>query len=362
MNNSAKKFFFIVQGEGRGHMTQAISLYEMLTNAGHNVCAVMVGKSKRRVIPDFFYKKINTEIILFESPNFVTDKKSKAIKIGATIWNNLLRGAVFIKNLSVIDKEIKKHNPDVVINFYDLLAGMYFWFYHPKPEYVCVGHQYLLLHPDFQFPKKRSVEKFLVKLNTRITQKRASKLLALSFREFPHYTKQNIYVVPPLLRKEVLNIVPQNKNFILGYMVNSGYGEDMIQWHEKNKHVVFHIFWDNKDVQDEYKPHENITFHHLNDKKFLEYMANCTAYVSTAGFESICEAMYLGKPVMMVPIKGQYEQLCNAHDAAQAGAGIMSDDFNINKLIDYLPSHKTDYSEFKKWVMQAKEKILKELS
>ena len=36
----------------------------------------------------------------------------------------------------------------------------------------------------------------------------------------------------------------------------------------------------------------------------------CKAYASTAGFESVCEAMYLGKPILMVP--AHIEQDCNA--------------------------------------------------
>ena len=43
---------------------------------------------------------------------------------------------------------------------------------------------------------------------------------------------------------------------------------------------------------------ETLSFHQLDDVKFLNYMAGCRAYASTAGFESICEAMYLGKPVL----------------------------------------------------------------
>lgn len=60
-------------------------------------------------------------------------------------------------------------------------------------------------------------------------------------------------------------------------------------------------------------------------------MAGCKAYASTAGFESICEAMYLGKPVLMVP--AHIEQDCNAYDAMKAGAGIISDSFDLQPLL-----------------------------
>ena len=66
---------------------------------------------------------------------------------------------------------------------------------------------------------------------------------------------------------------------------------------------------------------ETLSFHQIDDVKFLNAMAGCKAYASTAGFESICEAMYLGKPVLMVP--AHIEQDCNAYDAMKAGAGII---------------------------------------
>lgn len=64
----------------------------------------------------------------------------------------------------------------------------------------------------------------------------------------------------------------------------------------------------------------HLSFHQIDDVKFLNRMAGCRAYASTAGFESICEAMYLGKPVLMVP--AHIEQDCNAYDAYRSGAGI----------------------------------------
>ena len=42
------KFLFIVQGEGRGHLTQAITLEEILRRNGHEVVEVLVGKSSSR--------------------------------------------------------------------------------------------------------------------------------------------------------------------------------------------------------------------------------------------------------------------------------------------------------------------------
>jgi hypothetical protein len=63
----------------------------------------------------------------------------------------------------------------------------------------------------------------------------------------------------------------------------------------------------------------------------------------------VCEAMYLGKPVVMVPIAGQYEQACNALDGEQSGAGKKADFFDF-RLLTSLPlpeaAHTAAYQEW----------------
>lgn len=38
------KILFIIQGEGRGHLTQALSLRQKLMAEGHEIVGVLVGK------------------------------------------------------------------------------------------------------------------------------------------------------------------------------------------------------------------------------------------------------------------------------------------------------------------------------
>ena len=44
----------------------------------------------------------------------------------------------------------------------------------------------------------------------------------------PDDTSHNIKVVPPLLRKEVKRLKASNGDFVHGYMVNSGFGENVL--------------------------------------------------------------------------------------------------------------------------------------
>ena len=357
------KFLFVVQGEGRGHMTQAIALQNLILKHGHEVSCVMVGKNPHKDIPTFFYNNIKCEIVPFESPYFITDKDNRSMNIWKTIIYNLSKFSFYYKNLSLIDTKIKEHNIDTVINFYDFLCGVYFMRFNPSVKLICIGHQYLSEHSEFVYPDKVSQnDKFWYLSNTWITSSRASKKLALSFRKMPDILKDNIYVVPPLLRKEALDATPSVEDYILVYMVNAGFSEDIIAWHKEHPEVAIQLFCDRNDIEDGTVFNKNLTFNKLNDKKFLESMKSCKAYASTAGFESICEAMYMGKPILMVPPEGHFEQSCNALDAQISGAGIQSDSFDLAKLIKYIPYHHNNHSaDFKNWVNDAENHFAKHL-
>jgi uncharacterized protein (TIGR00661 family) len=356
------KFLFIVQGEGRGHMTQAISLADMLRNEEHEVVHVLVGKSKQREIPSFFFQKIKSEVTCFESPNFIIDSKTKKINLWKTIVFNLYWIARFLKSLRKINKVVKQTKPDVIINFYDILAGLYSITYRPKAKFVCIGHQFLLNHPDFVFPDGYKVDKILLRINTAITSLRADLHLALSFRPMSDVPKKKIYVVPPLLRVEITRLLVENEGYILGYILNASYGEEIEKWHQQHPEHELHFFWDKKDAPEELKVSPKLTFHKINDEKFLDMMSKCGAYCSTAGFESICEAMYLGKPIMMVPSYGHFEQACNAVDATIAGAGIKNDIFDLNPFIEYIPKHKNITAGFRIWADSSRKRFVQLLT
>ena len=48
------KIMFSILGEGRGHMTQAIAVKDMVERAGHRVTNVVLGMGKHRQVPSFF--------------------------------------------------------------------------------------------------------------------------------------------------------------------------------------------------------------------------------------------------------------------------------------------------------------------
>jgi uncharacterized protein (TIGR00661 family) len=324
------RFLFLIQGEGRGHLTQALSFAALLKKEQHELVGVVVGKSPRRQVPDFFLQKIGVAITQVESPNFETDGLEKKILLGKTIRKNLGRTATYWTSLQKIHALIQEKQPGVVVNFYEPLAGLYNLLFAPKIAFWAIGHQYLERHPEFTFSPNRSLEKFLFQMHTRLTAWGASEQLALSF--LPKKASNGVQVVPPLLRQEVKELTVAQEDFYLTYMVNPGYAEEVMTFAKNNPEINIKAFWDKKGAAVSEHPLPNLSFHLVNDQAFLEAMAACKGLICTAGFESVCEAMYLGKPVVMVPVAGQYEQACNALDGEQSGAGKKADFFDFELL------------------------------
>lgn len=321
------KFVFLVQGEGRGHMTQAIAFANMLEEYGHCVCTVIVGRSKRRTVPAFFRSQLHAPIEEVDSPNFETDKNEKGVLIGKTILTNLGKLSLFWKSIRTVHNVVRREKPDVILNFYDLLGGLYALLYRPKAAYWVIGHQYLSAHPSFIFAPSRHFQKQLFQFNTWITAIGADQQLGLS--SLQNQSTSKVRVVPPLLRPEVKCLKSTFGDFYLAYMVNSGYSEEVINFAKIQPKLIIRAYWDKKDAAETENPLPNLSFHRIHDQNFLRDMASCKGLICTAGFESICEAMYLGKPVMIIPLKGQYEQSCNALDAVSSGAGIKSKNFDF---------------------------------
>lgn len=353
------KYLFIVQGEGRGHLTQAITLENMLLKHGHSVVGVLVGRNSNRKLPDFFMQRIKAPVKCFDTITFVPSANNKQPNIIKTFFYNLFIGLKFLPSIRKIKNEINNTGADAVINFYEALGTLGYISSGKKIPMFTIAHQFLFLHREMKLPESGYEGHYALNVFSKFIARTSYKVLALSFRKMENDDQNNLVVVPPLLRDEVRAVIPTQGDYILGYLVNSGFAEEVLLWHSKHPDIKLNFFWDNRSKGDVYKVDNTLTFYYLNDKEFLKQMAGCRCYASTAGFESICEAMYMGKPLMMVPV--HIEQKCNAFDAMQTGAAISSDKFDLTVLENFVRNGYKKDADFASWADSAETLILKEL-
>ena len=194
-----------------------------------------------------------------------------------------------------------------------------------------------------------------MKIYTRLLGARATKL-ALSLYAAPDLPEKRIIVGPPILRKQLFQLGSNpNGDFVLVYLLNHGYADQIIAWSAKNPQTKLHCFYDKPGAPAEFQHSPSLTFHQLDGEKFLKMMAECRHVVCTAGFESLGEAAWLGKPLFLVPVENHVEQQVNALDAQQAGIGLAEKSFNLDRLAE-LPA-RLPAEKFRAWVDCAPEKL-----
>lgn len=355
------KFIFTVQGEGRGHLTQAISMTQIAREAGHEVVGYAVGSFQGRKIPSFFLDFAgNVPLIQYESPS-INYGKGNSVHLRRTAMQALTKFRTYWKSACQLEKFIAENNPDGIVNFYESITGLYFLKTGAKLPCMSIGHQYLLLNRHFQSIPEKKFDQFLLNINTKITGMGSKKFLGLSFREIPDDLKKNIYVIPPLLRQEVKNMRPTNSDCWLIYLTHYKLADQIISWAEKNKEITLDCFWDHPEKKDVFRSNENLSFHPIDAEKYLAKMSACAGLISTAGFESVAEAMYLKKPVMMVPVPNHIEQMINAYDGQLSGAGIAATSFDLDVFKGYLNQNKLPNSTYEVWAQKTSLKINEQL-
>ena len=167
---------------GRGHLTQAITLEEMLLRNGHEVVEVLVGESSSRILPGFFNRNIQAPVKRFISPNFLPAADNKRVNLKKSFIYNLLCIPEYFRSMCYINQRIKETGAEVVINFYELLTDLPTHSFVPPFHMSASDTNTCFYIRIFEFPDKNSFELRMLRFFTKMTAVRSSKKLALSFK------------------------------------------------------------------------------------------------------------------------------------------------------------------------------------
>ncbi len=345
---------FCVLGEGRGHMTQAMAVTEMAGAAGHQVVAVTLGVSAQRPVPAYFASAMKLPVRQLSTLEFKY-KNHRAVSNTATLAGVLAKLPKYFRILKQFDEIVRETKPDVILNFFEPMAAFYALTRRKRPPVVAIGHQFMFQHPGYVRAPHLWKQLLGLKLYTRLLGARATKL-ALSLYAAPDLPDKRIIVGPPILRRQLFQLQPNPEGrFTLVYLLNHGYAEQIIRWSDAHPQTKLHCFYDQPGAPAEFQHSPALTFHRLDGEKFLQMMAECRHVVCTAGFESVSEAAWLGKPLFLVPVENHIEQQVNALDAQQSGLGVAEKKFNLDRLAelpDRLPTEK-----FRAWLECAPQKL-----
>jgi uncharacterized protein (TIGR00661 family) len=323
---------------------------EMLQRRGHQIAAVVAGTNQTRSLPTFFEQAFSARVRPIMSPGFSL-KGHRSISLVGTFASLIGNLPAYKKSLATIRETIREVQPDLIINFLEPLMGVYNLLHAHKIPVLVVGHQYMLEHPDFVHEKKFKTQQLGMKFYIAVTGARSSRM-ALSFYHAPDMPKRKLFVSPPILRRRLFELHPDfSGGHLLIYLLNHGYAEEIIKWHKENPTVPIHCFYDKPDAPAEDHYDATLTFHRIHGEKFLQLMATARGVACTAGFESVSEGAYLGKPLLLIPVENHLEQYLNACDAERTGLGLHDSAFHLSRLLEKPKGEAT--ATFREWVNQA---------
>jgi uncharacterized protein (TIGR00661 family) len=275
------KILYAIQGTGNGHLSRARDIIPLLQQKGELDILVSGIQADVELPYPVKYK--------FKGLSFIFGKSGGIDLIATYRKSNLKQLYNEIKSLPIEEY-------DLVINDFEPVSA---WACKMKHK-DCIGlsHQAAVINKKSPKPKKKDpVGKAVLHNYAPVTE-------AYGFH-FEAYDK-NIFT--PVIRSQVRLAKPEDKKHYTVYL--PAYSDErIIKILGEIKNVEWQVF--SKHSKKEYRE-KNIYIRPVDNDDFIESMITCTGILCGAGFETPAEALYLKKKLMAIPMKGQYEQQCNA--------------------------------------------------
>ena len=301
------KVLYAIQGTGNGHLSRARDIIPILEEYAQL---------------DILVSGTQAEVELGYPVKY--RKKGLGFVFGKNGGIDLL-GTYRDANISNLLKEIETlpvESYDLVINDFEPVSA---WACRRKNvPCISLSHQASLLSKKVPRPSKKDpVATFLL-------ENYAPTDFQISF----HFAPYDEHIFTPVIRKQVRNTETDDKGHYTVYLPAFD-DKKLIKKLSFFQDTRWEIF--SKHAQSTYRK-GNITVRPISNEAFLRSMSESTGVLCGAGFETPAEALYLGKKLMVVPMKGQYEQQCNAAALKQMGVPVIKNlkEKNLPKIGDWL--------------------------
>ncbi|MET4081468.1 uncharacterized protein (TIGR00661 family) [Pedobacter sp. UYP30] len=298
------KILYAIQGTGNGHISRARDIIPELRKKGE--VDILVSGTEADVFLGFPIK------YKLKGLSFVFGKKGGIDLVSTYKKARLKRFFKEVKNLPV-------RNYDLVINDFEPVSAWACFF--NRKQCISLSHQAAALNIKAPQPdKKDRVGKAILKKYAPVTD-------AYGFH-FKAYA-ENIFT--PVIREEIRNAdniqLPHYTVYLPAYN-----DKRIIKVLKEVKEIEWEVF--SKHTKKPYNE-ENIKISPINNEAFIKSMLTCTGVLCGAGFETPAEALFLKKKLMVIPMKGQYEQQCNAAALKKMGVPVLKK-LKIERLGDIL--------------------------
>lgn len=301
------KILYAIQGTGNGHLSRARDIVPVL-NKNHEVDLLISGSQAEVDFPFQVKYRFNGLGFIFGA--------NGGIDLVKTYKKN------YIKVLFAEINSLPVHEYDLVINDFEPVSA---WAcYLQGINCISISHQAAVLNKNAPQPKDTDI------IGKAILKNYAPAQSKYGF----HFKPYDDNIFTPVIRKQVREAVTTDNGHYTVYL--PAYDDQRIlkvlklcgdtRWQVFSKH--------NRIKADL----GNITIEPIKNDEFIASLATSNGIICGAGFETPAEAMYLRKKLLVIPMKGQYEQQCNAIALKEMGVPVLKSfkAANAGKIINWI--------------------------
>ncbi|MCC9169054.1 glycosyltransferase family protein [Pontibacter harenae] len=275
------RILYAIQGTGNGHLTRALDVIPALQRRGE-LDILVSGCQVDLRLPHPVKYRLNGLSFIFG--------KSGGVDLVRTFAQ--INSRSFYKEV----RQLPVREYDLVVTDFEPVSAWACML--AKKHCVGLSNQVAALHASVPKPKETDT---------------VGKLILKSYSPTPthygfHFSRFDDTIFTPIIRSQVRELEVSNEGHYTVYLpahddlkiLNTLINFRKSKWQVFSKH--------NKQAFQ----YENVSIQPIQNEMFLKSMASAAGVLCAAGFGTTSEALYLQKKLLVVPMKNQFEQVCNA--------------------------------------------------
>jgi len=281
------KILYAIQGTGNGHISRAREIIPLLQQYGELDLLISGTQVDIGLQQEIKYR--------FHGFSFIFGRKG-GVDYYKT-WKNMDM-ACFRNQMRALPLE-EYHL--IIHDFEPVTAWACKW---KKKESVSLSHQAAFKSANVPRPKKIDWGKHILNHYAPATHH-------IGF----HFDRYDEHIYTPVIRSEIRALKTSNAGHYTVYLpaVADKYLIELLRQVQGVKWEVF-----SKHTPYAYEQ-ENVNVYPVQNEAFVKSLSGCDGLFTGGGFEGPAEALFLGKKLLVAPMRFQYEQQCNAYALQQFG-------------------------------------------
>ncbi len=318
------RILYGVPGEGMGHATRSKVILSHLVARGHEIEVIVSGRAHAfltHAFPELQIHEIEGLNMVYE------DNRVRKSKTFVALLKKLPRIAENFETLTALSERFR---PDLVVSDFESLA--YFFSKERELPVLSIDNMQILnrCELEIEIPEEEHSSWALAKSIVKAKLPHCDHYLVTTFF-YPAVRKARTSLYPPILRDAILQAKDsvQRGDHVLVYQTSDTFTELVPTLRSlPGKFLVYGL------KRDEVLG--NVTLKGFSEEGFVKDLATARAVIAGGGFSLMGEAIYLGKPMLAVPLRGQFEQTANALYLQKLGYGEFHRDLSGEAIVRFL--------------------------